>query len=62
LKENHNFKKLFAEKISKNLKLSAKNTLKQLVDRGIFSPLEIIFVDSWPEGEVKSKNIISHFD
>jgi len=60
LNENCNQKKIFEEKISNALRLSAKNTLKQLVDQGIFSPLQIIFVDSWPEKEAKSKNIISH--
>lgn len=62
LKADIYFKKQLAEKISGSLNLSAKFTLKQMVDQNIFLPLEIIFVDAWPEDQVKAKNIISHLN
>lgn len=54
------FKKEIENKISSNLQLSATRTLKQLSDEDIFFPLEVVFIDSWPESPEKAKNIISH--
>jgi len=62
LKDDPVFKKNLAYKISDCLKLSGKSTLKQLAEQGIFLPLEIVFIDSWPEKEAKTKNIISHLN
>lgn len=52
------FKKTLEENISKKLSLSGKSTLQSLVEKNIFLPLEIQFVNSWPEG--KFKHIVSY--
>lgn len=62
LKNDDRFRDSLAQKISSQLKLSAENTFKQLVEKDIFLPLEIKFVDSWPEEKVKTKYIISHLN
>jgi phenylacetate-CoA ligase len=53
---------ILREKISANLQLSSKKTLAELVSEGIFLPLQITFVPSWPQDAVKTKNIISHLE
>jgi len=50
---------LIIESVSENLLLSPDKTLDYFVKSGIFLPLEIEFVQDWPQG-AKSKNIISH--
>lgn len=55
-------KKELEDRISSGLHLGASKTLKQLADQDIFFPLEIIFVDAWPENSEKTKNIISHLN
>ncbi|MFA6097505.1 MAG: hypothetical protein WC788_07810 [Candidatus Paceibacterota bacterium] len=55
-------KKELEDMISSGLQLGAYRTLKQLADQDIFYPLEIIFVDAWPENSEKTKNIISHLN
>jgi len=47
------------ENVTENLLLSAEKTLDYFVKNNIFLPLEIEFVEDWPQG-AKSKNIISH--
>lgn len=56
------FVKTLRETINNKLRLSPKSTLKQLTDQKVFLPLEIIFVENWPAGGGKQKNIISHFE
>lgn len=51
---------IITEKISSALFLSSKNTLKDLIIKGIFLPLEIKLVKSLPQSQAKSKRIISH--
>jgi phenylacetate-CoA ligase len=48
------------EKISSNLRLSNTMTLSQLIEKGIFMPLNLVFVDQWEKEGMKTKNIISH--
>jgi len=62
MKNDYLFKENSARKISTDLRLSMNSTLEQLVKKDIFLPLEIVFVDSWPENKFKNKNIISHLD
>lgn len=59
-KDTPELRAIIKESVSVNLRLSAKSTLKQLIDKNIFLPLEIKFVDSWPKDGLKHKNIISH--
>jgi phenylacetate-CoA ligase len=59
-KKDPYFYEIVKETVSKNLYLSSKNSLKQLVEQKIFLPLEIVFEDEWPKDGYKSKNIISH--
>lgn len=59
-KDNYYLKKTLKNKISANLRLSAKNTLKDLVEQNVFMPLEIVFLKDWPANQGKSINIISH--
>ena len=61
-KNDHYFTKIMIENISSALHLSAKSTLKQLVEQNVFLPLEIVYLDSWPKDHPKSKNIISHIE
>ena len=56
---NQKFKEEIARIISENLFLSSKMTLASLVNEGIFLPLKIRFVKSFPL-EQKRKNIVSH--
>lgn len=60
--DNSRIKEMVAEKISSGLFLSSKSTLKDLVEQGIFLPLEVDFVGSFPNSTVKSKKIISHLE
>ncbi|PLX21393.1 hypothetical protein C0584_02670 [Candidatus Parcubacteria bacterium] len=55
------WKDILANKISPNLKLSARNTLKDLIDKNVFLPLEIVWVEE-NKKDAKSKNIISHLN
>ena len=48
--------------ISSSLRLSASNSLKDLVEKEVFLPLKIVLVDEWPEKEAKTKSIISHLN
>lgn len=57
--ENSYVLEILAEKISAKFQISPSKTLKDLAEEGIFMPLEIKLVKSWPI-EMKSKNIISH--
>lgn len=59
LKDSLNINNLIAKGISSKLYLSAKMTLSQLVERQVFLPLEIEFIEEFPL-EVKRKRIISH--
>ncbi len=52
-------KGVIAESIMKRLYLSSEKTLKDLVDEGIFLPLELTMKKDWPH-DPKSRNIISH--
>gem|GEM_PF-599288 len=54
------FKEKISAMISARLKLSMKSNLKQLVENGIFLPLEINFPQKWLTENIKSKHIISH--
>ncbi|EKD24438.1 MAG: hypothetical protein ACD_81C00020G0006 [uncultured bacterium] len=59
LKNDPTFTALINKKISASLHLSAKATLQDLVERGVFLPLTIVFVDTW-KSDTKTKHIISH--
>lgn len=59
-KSNSSFVEILKEKVSDNLYLQPEVTLKKMVEQGVISPLEIIFVESWPEEKNKWKSIISH--
>lgn len=52
-------KKLLETGISKNFYLSSKTTLSELVEKGVFLPLEIKFIEEFPLLP-KKKHIISH--
>jgi phenylacetate-CoA ligase len=59
-KDTPEIRAIIKEAVSANLRLSVMSTLKQLVAKNIFLPLEIKFVGSWPKDGLKHKNIISH--
>lgn len=58
-KADKDLQRLLETGIAKNLYLSAKATLADLVGKGAFLPLEVEFVTEFPV-EVKKKHIISH--
>ncbi|HBP00641.1 MAG: Phenylacetate-coenzyme A ligase [Candidatus Moranbacteria bacterium GW2011_GWE1_49_15] len=58
--ENPNFKETLIEKISFDLRLSTKNSLRDLIEKNVFMPLEIEFVKFQDLRRHKSKNIISY--
>lgn len=58
-KADKNLQRLLETGIAKNLYLSAKATLADLVEKGAFLPLKVEFVTEFPV-EVKKKHIISH--
>lgn len=57
---NEFIKEVISESISKRLYLSSDKTLKDLIDRDIFLPLEVVLRKDWPYKDLKSKNIVSH--
>lgn len=59
LKDDATFVELVRKKLSTSLRLSANATLQDLVDRGVFLPLSIVFVNTW-SSDTKAKHIISH--
>lgn len=59
--KNEKIKHLIEEGVSRNLFVSTKQTLFDLVEKGIFMPLEIEFVEEFPL-ELKRKLIISHLE
>jgi len=61
MRDNLYFIENIRNKISKNLSLSTKSNLSDLVKKNLFLPLEVVFVNSWP-AEGKAKNIISHLE
>lgn len=59
LKDKEKIRAVIEKGVSDNLYLSSKSTLSDLVSKGIFMPLEIEFVESFPF-TLKQKHIISH--
>lgn len=52
---------MIEETVTENLFLSADKALDYFVENKIFKPLEIEFVENWPN-ESKAKNIVSHLE
>lgn len=59
IKNLNTLKDQIEKEVSKNLYISQTSTLSDLVKKGVFLPLEVIFVDSFQKGP-KHKRIISH--